>query len=195
MYITHKITARVVYLIKESCGQLALKHIQWSRCNSESESLLSGLKDLIIKQPGTCNDSGTPRYTLKCYNKFHFIVDFSLILPTAKVSTVWVYCAICGKVIETVLCDKTIQLVLEEVQNNIVRTVKEKEENCSDSFVMPIPLQANTIQGYCFVEGVTSVSPLTNVNHDKPPVFIRTRISYYCNTSSNILKLIHQSKK
>lgn len=187
VFINHEERARFISMNEESCGEVAFKEML-----SQQPSFYSEIED-IVNMSEYVEPEG-PRKTDNignCSNTCHFIVDFSVILPELKVSTVWVYCVACGKLLETVLCDKTIQVIREEIMHNISRIEVETNNSNAVPTVLRLPLRNCCVQGCAFVEGLMGVTLLSKKSPYRPSIFVRTRLFYFCDENAKIGKVVH----
>uniref|UniRef100_A0A1B6FQH8 Uncharacterized protein n=1 Tax=Cuerna arida TaxID=1464854 RepID=A0A1B6FQH8_9HEMI len=180
--------AKLVCLKKEVCGEQAFEEMLSRQPNFYSDDSTKFCQS-VYAEPHP-NNWKLPSHP--CGNHFHFIVDFSVILPENKVSTAYVVCYDCGLYVETVLYDTTIKAAVKDICQNILQLDLSVEGNDVRKAVIRLPTRSVSLDGCSFVEGLMGVTPLTGIPH-KPSVFVRTRLFYVFNLKQHIHSSIHKS--
>uniref|UniRef100_A0A1B6HGG9 Uncharacterized protein n=1 Tax=Homalodisca liturata TaxID=320908 RepID=A0A1B6HGG9_9HEMI len=187
-YKRYATPAKLVCLKREICGEQAFEEMLSRQPHFYSDDGAK-LRQSAYADPDPQNwiPPSPP-----CNNHFHFIVDFSVILPENKVSTAYVVCYDCGRYVETVLYDTTIEAVVKDISHNILQLDLSAEGNDVRKVVIRLPTRNCSFQECSFVEGLMGVTPLTGIPH-KPSVFVRTRLFYLFNLKQRIHSIIHRS--
>lgn len=125
-----------------------------------------------------------------------FIVEFCVIYPEDKVSTVIVSCPICGHFAETALDKSTTVVVKKELMEFSMSLDIESDEPQRFRAVIPLPDDMIHKPGDpTFAEGIVGITPLTSATPIKPSVFIRVRINFVKNSKRIIPRSIHECQE
>uniref|UniRef100_A0A1B6L260 Uncharacterized protein n=2 Tax=Graphocephala atropunctata TaxID=36148 RepID=A0A1B6L260_9HEMI len=188
-YVKHVKPATIIHLKQEICGEQAfvemLSHQPY--CYSDD------LKRLFQSDHVDSNQKSWSPPVNPCSNIFEFVVDFSIILPEKRVSTVFVMCYDCGQYVETMLYGSTVKAAAKDICHNVALLDLSKEGDNDRSTVVRLPTRGCSIEGCSFVEGLMGVTLLTTVPR-KPSVFVRTRLFFFLDKTQNISSIIHKSK-
>lgn len=193
-FLKHSRRCALLFLKKEFSTESAFKEALMPRPFFYS-------KNIDVKLKSKCID---PDYQKRshpkiCDNEDHsicFIVEFCVIYPEDKVSTVIVSCAICGRVVETVLDKCTTVILKKELMEFTMSLNIESDEPQRFQAVIPLPDDMIYKPGdLTFLEGIVGVTPLTSATPFTPSVFMRVRIKFVTHSKCIIVRSIHESQE
>lgn len=191
-FLKHSRGCALIFLKKEFSPACALQEVLMPRPLVYS-------KKFDVKLKSKCIDPdyqklSHPRICDIENHSICFIVEFCVIYPEDKVSTVIVSCAICGRVVETVLDTSTTVILKKELMEFTMSLNIESDE--TQRFLIPLPDNAIYKPGeVTFAEGMVGVTPLSSATPFKPSVFMRVRIKFVPNSKCIITRLIHESQE
>lgn len=193
-FLKHSRGCAFLFLKKEFSTECAIKEALMPRPFFYS-------KNIDVKLKSKCID---PDYQKRSHpricdiedHSICFIVEFCVIYPEDKVSTVIVSCAICGRVVETVLDKSTTIILKKELMEYTMSLNIETDEPQRFQAVIPLPDDMIYKPGdLTFLEGIVGVTPLTSATPFKPSVFMRVRIKFVTHSKCIIVRSIHESQE
>lgn len=193
-FLKHSRDCALIFLKKEFSPECAFQEVLMPRPFFYSKNI-----DVKIKSKYINPDYQKWSHPKICDIGDHsicFIVEFCVIYPEDKVSTVIVSCAICGRVVETVLDKSTTVILKKELMEFAMSLNIESNEPQRFQAVIPLPDDMIYKRGdLTFLEGIVGVTPLTSATPFKPSVFMRVRIKFVTNSTCIIARSIHESQK
>lgn len=193
-FLKHSRGCELIFLKKEFSPECAFQEVLMPRPLVYS-------KNIDVKLKSKCIDPDYQKWSHPriCDIEDHsicFIVEFCVIYPEDKVSTVIVSCAICGRVVETVLDKSTIVILKKELMEFTMSLNIESDEPQRFQAVIPLPDDMIYKPGdLTFAEGIVGVTPLSSATPFKPSVFMRVRIKFVTNSKCIITRSIHESQE
>lgn len=193
-FLKHSMGCALLFLKKEFSPQCAFQEVLMPRPLVYSKNI-----DVKIKRKCIDPDYQNWSHPSICDIEDHstsFIVEFCVIYPEDKVSTVTVSCAVCGRVLETVLDTSTTVILKKELMEFTMSLNIESGEQQRFQGVIPLPDDMIYKSGdLTFSEGIVGVTPLTSTTPFKPSVFMRVRIKFVTNSNCIIVRSIHESQE
>lgn len=193
-FLKHSRGCELLFLNKEFSPQCAIQEVLMPRPLVYSKNI-----DVKIKRKCIDPDYQNWPHPSICdiEDDNDFIVEFCVIYPEDKVSTVTVFCAICGSVVETVL-DKSTTVIVKKTLMELTMSLNiESDDPQGFQGVIPLPYDIihNKPREMTFFEGFVGYTPLTNATPFKPSVFMRVRIKFVTNSKVNVARSIHESQE
>lgn len=191
-FLNHSRGCELIYLKKEFSPELAFEEVMMSKPFIYSKNIDTKKKSKYIDPDHSNREHGD--YCTPQNKGSSFIVEFCVIYPENKMSTVIVSCATCGLCAETVL-DESSMNVLKKELTELSMSLEIGADEPHLRAVIPLPDDTVCVREHsAFCEGIIGITPLISVTPLKPSIFMRVRIKYGVNSRSLVRRLIHENE-